>query len=179
MSLFLYNHFMKLIMTYVIEFSAGAFYGWIYEIALELILHHAYTDRGILHMPLIPIYGFGCLLLLLLYRNKKHSALFILFTSALITTVLELAVSYPLEKILGYLPWSYAEWPLNFDGRISVLSSLLFGVLAAVFIKLIHPACRKLERAPAVPVIVCGLILGTAILSDGIYVFTSSLIHTV
>lgn len=158
-------------MTYVIEFAVSAFYGWIYEIALELIFHHSYTDRGVLHMPLIPIYGFGCLLLLLLYRKKDHSALFIFITSTVAATVLELIASYPLEMLLGYLPWSYEEWPLNYDGRISLISSLLFGVLTVVFLKFIHPLCRKLEKAPSVPVIISGAVIGAVMLTDALFVF--------
>ena len=164
---------MKTLMTYIIEFAAGSFFGWIYEVALELIVNHSYADRGILHMPLIPIYGFGCLLLLLLYGKKEHSALFVFATSAVITTVLELVVSYPLEKVLGYLPWTYEVWPLNFDGRISLVSSLIFGALATAFLKLIHPLCRKLEKAPAAPVYILGGLLAAAIIADALLVFTA------
>lgn len=160
-------------MTYMIEFTAGAFWGWLYEEALELILHHAYADRGILHMPLIPIYGFGCLLLLLVYRKKEYSAPFIFVSSALITTALELIASYPLEMILGYLPWYYGGWFLNYEGRISLPSSLLFGLLAAVFMKLIHPLCRKLEKAPPVVVNTFGIIFALAFFIDAGFVFLS------
>ena len=158
-------------MTYVIEFTAGAFIGWLYEEGLELIVNHAYADRGLLHMPFIPIYGFGCLLLLLLYGRKEHSAPFIFISSTLITTLLELAASYPLQKILGYLPWYYGAWPLNYEGRISLISSLIFGLLATVYMKLIHPQCRRLEKAPALPVNAAGIILLAAFIIDAATVF--------
>ena len=158
-------------MTYMIEFTLGAFWGWLYEEALELIIHHGYTDRGILHMPLIPIYGFGCLLLLLVYRKKEYSAPVIFISSAIISTALELIVSYPLEAVLGYLPWSYGEWFLNYQGRISLPSALLFGLLAAVFMKLIHPQCRKLEKAPPAIVNTIGIIFALAFIIDAGFVF--------
>lgn len=158
-------------MTYMIEFTAGSFWGWLYEEAVELAVNHAYGDRGLLHMPLIPIYGFGCLLLLLLYRRRNYSAPFIFVSSAVIATVLELVASYPLQKFLGYLPWYYADWPLNYEGRISLVSSILFGVLATVFMKLIHPQCRRLEKAPPAVVNTLGVIFLLAFLTDAAFTF--------
>ncbi|MBQ7274374.1 MAG: putative ABC transporter permease [Clostridiales bacterium] len=160
-----------LLMTYMIEFTAGSLWGWLYEEGLELIVNHAYSDRGLLHMPLIPIYGFGCLLLLLLYRGKEYSAPFIFISSAVLTTLLELIASYPLKKILGYLPWYYGAWPLNYEGRISLFSSLLFGLLAAVFMKLIHPQCRRLEKAPPAVVNTLGIVFLLAFLTDTAFTF--------
>ena len=155
----------------MIEFTAGALWGWLYEEAVELVVNHGYTDRGILHMPLIPIYGFGCMLLLLIYRKKEYSAPVIFVSSAIITTALELIASYPLEMILGELPWNYGAWPLNYQGRISLISSLLFGLIATVFLKLIHPQCRKLENAPPAIVITLGIIFAFAFIIDAGFVF--------
>ncbi len=146
---------------YVIEFVLCGFCGWLYEEGLELAVNHAYADRGLLHLPVLPIYGFGGLLLVWLFRKHNHPA-FVFAVSTVVTTVLELAASYPLEKALGYLPWWYGEWPLNFEGRISLLSSLLFGVLALLLVNLVHPACRKFA-AWAKPAVVG--ILGTLLLA--------------
>ena len=157
-------------MSYVIEFTVCAFCGWLYEEALELIVNHAYADRGVLHLPLLPIYGFGGLLVILLFRRQNHP-LFVFAVSTIATTVLELAASYPLERILGYLPWWYGEWFCNFEGRISLPSSLIFGGLALLLVNVVHPLCRKLERAPGLPVTAVGVILGGAILADAAVTF--------
>ena len=152
-------------MTYLIEFTVCAFCGWLYEEGLELAVNHAYADRGVLHLPLLPIYGFGGLLLILLYR-KHDSALFVFLTSTIATTILELAASYVLERTLGYIPWYYGEWFCNYEGRISLPSSLIFGGLALLLVKVVHPLCRKLEDAPKAPVIAGGLLCGAAFLTD-------------
>lgn len=157
---------LALLMTYMIEFTVCALIGWLYEEALELIVCHAYSDRGVLHLPLLPIYGFGGLLVIFLYRKKTHSALFVFFSSMIATTVLELAASYPIEHFLGHLPWYYGAWPLNYEGRISLISSILFGLLALLLVKAVHPLCRKLEKAPAKPVIVIGFLLLSMFLID-------------
>lgn len=160
-----------LLMTYVIEFTLGALCGWLYEEGVELVVNHAYADRGLLHMPLIPIYGFGCLLLLLLYRKKEYSAPFIFISSTLTTTLLEYIASYPIEAFLGYLPWYYGAWPLNYEGRICLISSLLFGLMATVFMKLIHPQCRRLEKAPPAVVNTIGIALSAAFIIDAAFTF--------
>lgn len=145
----------SLAMSYVIEFTVCALCGWLYEEGLELAVNHAYADRGVLHLPLLPIYGFGGLLLVLLFRKHNHP-LFVFLVSTAVTTVLELAASYPLEHILGYLPWWYGEWPFNFQGRISLFSSLIFGALALVLVNAVHPLCRKFARN-AKPALVCAV----------------------
>ena len=160
-----------LVLSYVIEFTVCGFCGWLYEEALEFAVFREFSDRGVLHLPVLPIYGFGGLLLVWLFRKRNHPA-FVFAVSTVVTTVLELAASYPLEKALGYLPWWYGEWPLNFEGRISLLSSLLFGVLALLLVNLVHPACRKFAAwaKPAV-VGILGTLLLAVIAVDAVTVF--------
>lgn len=155
-----------LILSYIIEFTVCAFCGWLYEEGLELLVNHAYADRGVLHLPLLPIYGFGGLLVIALFRKQQHP-LFVFAVSTVATTALELAASYPLEKILGYLPWDYSGWWLHFDGRISLPSSLLFGMLALVLVNLVHPLCRRLSERWH-PRLICtlGAVCAAAIASD-------------
>ena len=156
---------LKRILTYVIEFTVCALCGWLYEEGLELAVYHAYADRGVLHLPLLPIYGFGGLLLVLLYR-KRNSAWFVFLTSTVVTTILELVASYLLERVLGWIPWDYSAWVLNFEGRISLFSSLIFGGLALLLVKAVHPFCRKLEDAPDLPVIAAGSLCTAAFAVD-------------
>ena len=130
---------------YVIEFVLCGFCGWLYEEGLELAVNHAYADRGLLHLPVLPIYGFGGRLLVWLFRKHKHPV-FVFLVSTLVTTVLELAASYPIERFVGYLPWDYSTWFCNFEGRISLPSSLLFGGLALLLVNVVHPACDALAR---------------------------------
>ena len=156
--------------SYVVEFTVCALCGWLYEEGLELAVNHAYADRGVLHLPLLPIYGFGGLLVIFLFRKRNHW-LWVFGMSTLATTVLELVASYPIERILGYLPWYYGAWPLNFEGRISVLSSLIFGALALLLVKAVHPLCRKFAELPVWVVRAAGIVCGTVILADTVWTF--------
>lgn len=156
--------------SYMVEFAVCGLCGWLYEEGLELLVNHAYADRGVLHLPVLPIYGFGGLLVIVLFRKRNHW-LWVFGLSTLATTVLELAASYPLERILGYLPWYYGAWPLNFEGRISVLSSLIFGALALLLVKAVHPLCRWFAHRPAWLVNAAGIAIGAALLTDVVWTF--------
>ncbi|MCR4792250.1 MAG: putative ABC transporter permease [Lachnospiraceae bacterium] len=131
------------ITEYVLLFALASFIGWLYEITCVWVMFRTYYDRGILHIPICPIYGFGILLLLLIFRKVKNP--FGLFAgSALVTTSVELLSSYVLEYGFGLILWTYEGWPLSFQNRISAISSLLFGLMAVLFIKLVKPPADKL-----------------------------------
>ncbi len=131
------------ISRYLLLFGLAAFIGWLYEIGCVWVMFHTYYDRGVLHLPLCPIYGFGILLLILLFRKVKNPfALFV--CCALVTTVVEYCSALLIESILHESLWTYKNWPLNFQNRISGVSSAIFGLLAVLFIKLIKPPVDKL-----------------------------------
>ena len=78
------------ITEYLLLFMLAAFLGWLYEIGCVYVMFHHYQDRGVLHLPMCPIYGFGILLLLGIFRERKNIFL-LFFGSALIATAIELA----------------------------------------------------------------------------------------
>lgn len=127
--------------TIVIEFVFYSFIGWAYETILTSIVWGRFAERGWLHLPLCPIYGFcGLAILLVLHKVKSVPLIFIFGT--LFTTAAELAASYILELFLDKPLWDYDSWALNFDGRIALGSSLIFGVLCVLLVKAFHPAAR-------------------------------------
>lgn len=128
----------------VLDFFACSFTGWLYEVLLTLAVDGIFADRGLLRLPICPIYGiFGIFLTLLAGQPAKRIFLFV----TLGATVFELAASYAIEAVLGYRLWDYSRWALNFEGRVSLLSSLVFGGLGVLFLCFISPAlgriCRK------------------------------------
>lgn len=130
---------MKKISALIIEFVLYSFIGWVYETVLTSIAWGRFADRGLLHLPICPIYGFCAMILLLIFhRIKSAPVVFVLGT--VLTTAAELAASYILERFIDEPLWDYSHWALNFQGRISLGSSLIFGVLCVILIKLLHPA---------------------------------------
>ena len=99
----------RTVFRYVFEFMAAGFAGWIYEVATVWVMWRYFDNRGILHLPIVPIYAVGAFLLLAIMRKKQHP-LVIFLLSAAITTVFELGASYLLEFIFHKQFWTYETW---------------------------------------------------------------------
>ncbi|MBQ8961676.1 MAG: putative ABC transporter permease [Ruminococcus sp.] len=154
------------IFRYAFEFLAAGFAGWLYEVATVWIMWHYFDNRGILHMPIVPIYAVGAFLLLAIFRKKYHPAV-IFLASALITTAFELGASYLLEFIFHRQFWTYRTWPLSILDRSCVISSAIFGALAVVYFWGLHPLSGKLaKKLPECFCLGFGILAAAAVLTD-------------
>lgn len=144
--------------------------GWIYETAVTSYLWGRFADRGYLHIPVLPIYGVFSFIMIPIF--KKHNGFFTVFFGGMaITTVLEFISSYIIEWILGKSLWSYNSWDFNYDGRISLYSSLAFGLMSVILIKLAYPLVKKLYKTKPKMTIFLGMICFISIITD--FIFTS------
>ncbi len=120
------------------DFIISSFIGWLYEVILTWAATGHYVPRGYLGIPLCPIYGV-CSLLMLAVLGRIKSIPVIFISSAALVTLFELICSYIIEAVLHIRLWDYNGWILNLDGRISLLSSLIFGAMGILLFKGIHP----------------------------------------
>ncbi|MCM1329469.1 MAG: putative ABC transporter permease [Ruminococcus sp.] len=127
----------------ILEFAAYSFIGWAYETILTSAVWGRFAERGWLHLPICPIYGFCALALLLILRKIKNPFLIFLAGTA-VTTAAELAASYVVWDLAGSRLWDYDNWAFNFEGRIALGSSVIFGVLCVLLMKVLHPAAKYL-----------------------------------
>lgn len=126
------------------DFIIGGFIGWIYETVLTSIVWGQYAERGVLPIPILPIYGFFAVILPFFFK-KEHNIFLIFIISTAGATIFELIGAYLTEALLHERLWSYTAWKFNyFDGRISLFSSLIFGAMSVLFVKCIHPLTEKL-----------------------------------
>lgn len=133
----------KKIAVYIIEFMLCGAIGWTYETILTSAVLGSFADRGVLHLPVCPIYGvFAAILLIIVGKMTDPAAVFA--SSALIASAAELVSSYLLEYAFHMKLWDYSGWAFNFDGRISLFSSLIFGAMGLFLIKLLHPALIRM-----------------------------------
>lgn len=154
-------------------FTLCGFCGWIYETALTSYLWGRFADRGFLHIPVLPIYGIFAFIMLPIFK-KHNSWLIVFFGGMAITTVLEFVSSYIIEWTLGESLWSYASWDFNFQGRISLYSSLIFGVLSLILIKGAYPLVKEFSlKSPPWLLISVGSLCTVSIIFDFIFTFVS------
>ena len=121
------------------DFIVCGFVGWAYETILTSVVFGRFVERGVLPIPLLPIYGLFALILPFVFK-KENNPFNIIAVGAIGATLFELIGAYVTEFLFHERLWTYADWKWNFfDGRISVFSSLIFGVLCVLFVKGIHP----------------------------------------
>ena len=133
---------------YFILFIFYSFVGWVYEIAYETFLEHwTFMPREFFRGPICPIYGIGGVILFLMFKplmdNKKINVLLkliiVFVVTFIVSSLLELAMSYYLEATTGGWPWqSYVNYAFNLGGRVSLPTSIKFGCIGVVFIFLMY-----------------------------------------
>ena len=127
------------IIEYITYFFIYSFLGWLIETIYALFVHGYFVKRGFLFGPICPIYGFGAVLLLL-KKKKLYKKPFLKFLIAAIAfTLFEYIVSFLLEMLFGLRWWDYSNDFLNIQGRVSLLYSILWGVIGLILLEKLHP----------------------------------------
>ncbi len=116
-----------------------SFIGWVYESTIfSLIEQGKFMNRGCFIGPYLPIYSVvGVLNLYLL--SDISSPVKIVLIAALTCCAVEYITSWGLEKIFHARYWDYSYFPLNINGRISVVSGAFFGFAILFLVKVLHP----------------------------------------
>ena len=125
-------------------FLIYSFCGYICEIVYSSIYQKKLVNRGFFCGPYCPIYGVGSLFILFTLLRFKSSPVIVYLLGALITSALEYATSFILEKIFHNKWWDYSTEKYNINGRICLLNSLLFGLGTLVIIYIGDPITTKL-----------------------------------
>lgn len=132
---------------YYLYFMIYSFAGWIWENIFMLIVDGIFQERGFLHIPICSIYGFATLLILFLFYKKNYPWRTIFFGSAFATCILEFLTSWEMEKLFHRTWWDYSGWIFNYQGRVSLLTSIAFGMVSILVVNWIHPyLCGVLDK---------------------------------
>ena len=144
---------LKKFQAYYLYFMCYAVFGWLYEVFLEVVVYRwGYSDRGVLFGPYCPVYGVGALMFLFavypLLRGKTTKKRLLLLPlvfvlCALVATAIELATSYLCEWTIGYIPWDYTGYKIQFQARIALSTSLRFGLGGVLFLYVLQPLFEK------------------------------------
>lgn len=140
------------VITVFFFFFAYAMLGWIWESCYESVLNKKLLNRGFFIGPYIPLYGFGGLGGYLVLQPLQAPLLSmgtvkIYLIGAIGATILEYLTSYVLEKLLKARWWDYSNYPLNINGRICLIASLFWGVIAIVAVDFLNPFLLRVKGA--------------------------------
>lgn len=116
-----------------------SFIGWFYESTIfSLIEQGKFMNRGCFMGPYLPIYSVVAVLNLYLLSDVT-SPMKIVLIAGLTCCAIEYVTSWTLEKLFHARYWDYSYFPLNINGRISVVSGAFFGFAILFLVKALHP----------------------------------------
>lgn len=121
-------------------FIIYSFIGWFYESVICSIFEKKPVNRGFLNGPICPVYGVGATVCLLALYNRTDNALVLFFAGMSITCVIEYIASVLLERLFKARWWDYSNYRFNVNGRICLQGALVFGLMAMLIVKFVHPA---------------------------------------
>ena len=125
-------------------FLIYAFLGWCAEVAFAAIKRGRFVNRGFLFGPICPMYGVGVVLVLWLLQPFQGQWLAQFALAALLTTLVEYLTGLILDKCFHQRWWDYSKMPLNLQGYICLLFSLLWGAACLAIVYWLHPLVARL-----------------------------------
>jgi len=129
------------ILAYFIIYS---FVGYIVETLFALINYNVLESRkSFLYGPFCGIYGLGAVVLILSLKYFKKNNYTLFLGGFLVGGTLEYVISYIGEVMFDARWWDYSDRFLNINGRICLLYSLFWGILALILMRIINPQVDK------------------------------------
>lgn len=137
------------------------------EVVYSFILDKKLTNRGFLIGPICPIYGTGCILIIMLCTDFKAYPLGLFTLAIVIASILEYFTSYYMEKFFKARWWDYSNRKFNINGRICLETMVPFGLIACFVMYILNPFILEiLNKIPATYQSIIAVILLIILLID-------------
>ena len=123
---------------WLLFFYIYCFFGWCFESTFVSVRKRRFVNRGFLHSPLLPIYGFGAVIMLLVTLRIREHLVLMFFAGMAGATLLELVVGLSMEAVFKIKYWDYSNQRFNYKGVICLSSSVCWGFFTVLLNKAIH-----------------------------------------
>ena len=124
------------LISYIIIYSC---IGWVLESVYKTIYSKKLVNSGFLLGPLCPIYGFGAAIMYLCLYHLKGNIIAVFITGMIVLSIWEYIAGLVLEKLFKTKYWDYSNNKFNFQGRICLKNSVMWGILGVLFTEVVHP----------------------------------------
>lgn len=125
-------------------FIICAFAGWVIEVVYYSIEERHIATRGFVIAPFLPIYGFGALISLFLYKTVGNHIFIFAIAAAIALTAFEYFSGVFLEKAFKRKWWDYDLEAFNLNGRICLKNSVYWIILSSLGVYILFPFIQKL-----------------------------------
>lgn len=142
------NDFLNIL---VFVFFIGCILGNYYEQLLTLVKGILSSGQiiwvsrsGLLYGPFSPVYGFGAVLIVLLFCHRERPKIKTFLYGALFGGTYEYLASVFQERVFGTMSWDYSHELLNIGGRTTIPFTVFWGILVLVFVHYLFPYIKKM-----------------------------------
>ena len=125
-------------------FYIYSFIGWVWESGYASVGQKRFVNRGFLHGPIIPIYGFGAIGILICTMGVRENTALIFIFGMIGATALEYATGWTMEKIFHVKYWDYSNLKYNLNGYICLPASIAWGFFSVILVKVINVPIQDL-----------------------------------
>lgn len=129
---------------WILFFFFYCFLGWIWESCYVSVKQREWINRGFLHGPFLPIYGFGAIVVLWLTLPVRDNPVLVFLLGLLGADILEYCTGTAMEAMFHVRYWDYSDKPFNLNGHICLYGALLWGIFSVALIEIIHPPVERL-----------------------------------
>ena len=122
------------------QFLLYSFLGFLLEVVFARITHSGKPDRKcMILLPLCPVYGLGALAITQLPAAVQSRPLLLFFLGASTATAVEYGTDWFYQTVLRVRFWDYSALRWNLNGRVCLLFSGFWGLLALGLATWVHP----------------------------------------
>lgn len=115
-------------------------------------------------MPLLPIYGFGAIIMLLVTLPFPGNYGIQFCLGIIAPTILEYVTGWGMEKLFKMRYWDYSNQKFNLNGYICLTSSIAWGFFTLFMTNFLHPPIEYIVVNIINPIADYILVIGTGIL---------------
>ena len=119
-------------------FYIYSFLGWCFESVEVSIRTKRLVNRGFMRGPFLPLYGSGAVMMLVVSMPFVDNLLLTYMAGCVGATVLEYVTSVIMEALFNMRYWDYSYRRYNFQGRICLVSTLVWGVFTVMMTRVVH-----------------------------------------
>lgn len=124
-------------------FFCFSIFCWFLEMLYSLVFRFKFVFPGALYGPWCPIYGVTSIILIL-FINKKDKKIINFIKIFLKASLIEYFASFVCDKLFHKTIWDYSDYFFNINGRICLLMSLVFTLLAFIMLYFLEPFVKKI-----------------------------------
>ena len=151
-------------------FFIYSFLGWVWESCYVSIKSHRWVNRGFLRMPMLPLYGSGATIMLILTLPFPGNYVLQYCLGVIGPTILEYFTGWAMEKLFKMRYWDYSNQRFNIKGYICLTSSIAWGFFTLLMTYVLHPPIEHfvLNKIPPVVDYVVIAVVGVLFVLDTI-----------